>query len=189
MNTQMPIVKLLTQLTSTDLHRLITGYASDAQYCVHKTETDGQFTLTLTLVPLAEPHFKRYDHTDEETVSHYQQVLQHGFSFGAFEGEYLVGIALAEPHTWNSSLWVWEFHVAATHQRQGIGRQLMAALVQKGQAAGLRTIVCETQTTNVPAIRFYQSAGFHIEGIDLSYYTNDDYPDGEIALFMKRRLL
>jgi hypothetical protein len=24
--------------------------------------------------------------------------------------------------------------------------------------------------------------------IDLSYYTNEDYPDGKVAIFMKRRL-
>ena len=95
---------------------------------------------------------------------------------------------MAEPRQWNKSLWVWEFHVAETYRRQGIGRQLMDALAQKGHAAGLRTIVCETQNTNVPAIRFYRSVGSNMEGVDLSYYSNDDFPDGEIAIFMKKRL-
>jgi hypothetical protein len=30
--------------------------------------------------------------------------------------------------------------------------------------------------------------GFVLEGIDLSLYRNSDYPDGEIAVFMKRKL-
>jgi hypothetical protein len=30
--------------------------------------------------------------------------------------------------------------------------------------------------------------GFTLDGIDLSLYTNEDWPDGEIALFMKRKL-
>ena len=96
------------------------------------------------------------------------------------------GMALAEPHVWNKSLWVHEFHVAASQRGRGVGRRLMDALVQEASCAGLRTIVCETQNTNAPAIHFYQRLGFRIEGVDLSYYSNDDHPDGEIALFMKR---
>ena len=114
---------------------------------------------------------------------------QIGFSFSAYDLQQCVGIALAEPRHWNKSLWVWELHVAKTHRRRGIGRRLVEALAQLGYAAGLRTLVCETQNTNVPAMHFYHKIGFNIEGIDLSYYSNDDFPDGEIAIFMKKRLL
>lgn len=47
----------------------------------------------------------------------------------------------------------------------------------------------ETEThTAVPAIRFYRSVGFQVEGIDLSYYTNMDVTDFEVAIFMKRKI-
>ena len=49
-------------------------------------------------------------------------------------------------------------------------------------------IVCETQNYNVPAIEFYRKVGFEIEGIDLSYYSNRDMTEGEVAIFMKRKL-
>ena len=45
-----------------------------------------------------------------------------------------------------------------------------------------------TQTTNVPAIDFYRKVGFEVDGIDLSYYGNNDVEAGEVALFMKRKL-
>jgi ribosomal protein S18 acetylase RimI-like enzyme len=65
----------------------------------------------------------------------------------------------------------------------------MERLVGSAKAAGLRIIVCETQSTNVPAIRFYRRVGFKMEGIDLSYYSNEDMaPEREVAVFMKRRL-
>ena len=181
-------IRLLTQLNPDDLYRLVTGYTSDVKYQVSKTETAHQFILALELVPLVQPYRKRYDHPDTD-IARYQEVLAFGFSFGAYDAEQCVGIVLAEPRHWNKSLWVWELHVAETHQRCGIGRQLVETLAEQASIADLRVLVCETQNTNVPALRFYRKIGFHIEGIDLSYYTNDDFPDGEIAVFMKKKLV
>ena len=64
----------------------------------------------------------------------------------------------------------------------------MEDVAQRAKNAGFRTIVCETQNTNVMAIKVYSKLGFRLEGIDISHYANNDYPDGEIAVFMKRRL-
>lgn len=185
-------IRPLNSLDPADLLRLITGYVSDARYRVSKTETGGHFALALDLLPLPEPYVKRYEQPDTETLEHYLQVPRHGFSFGAYDddadGGSCVGIALAEPRDWNRSLWVWEFHVAERHRGRGAGLKLMEALALKARGARLRTIVCETQNTNVPAIRFYRKAGFRIEALDLSYYSNDDFPEGEVAVFMKKRL-
>ena len=182
-------IRQLARLNLDDLRHLVTGYTSDAKYRVNKTESDKQFTLTLELVLLSQPYLKRYDHVDPDNLEHYRQVPQLGFSLGAYDIHQCVGIALAEPRHWNKSLWVWELHVAETHRRRGVGRQLMEVLAQRGYAAGLRTLVCETQNTNVPAMHFYRKMGFTIGGIDLSYYSNEDFPDGEIAIFMKKRLV
>jgi ribosomal protein S18 acetylase RimI-like enzyme len=182
-------IRPLNGLDPADILRLITGYVSDAKYRVNKTETGEHFALSLDLVPLPQPYVKRYEPPDAETLEHYLQVPRHGLSLGAYDaGGLCVGIALAEPRAWNKSLWVWEFHVAETHRGQGTGLRLMEALVLKARGARLRTIVCETQNTNAHAIRFYRKAGFCIEAIDLSYYSNDDFPDGEVAVFMKKRL-
>ncbi len=64
----------------------------------------------------------------------------------------------------------------------------MECPAEKARRAGFRAIVCETQNTNATAIKIYRKLGFRLEGIDISYYSNNDYPDGEIAVFMKRRL-
>ncbi|HET6442946.1 MAG TPA: GNAT family N-acetyltransferase [candidate division Zixibacteria bacterium] len=181
-------IRSLAQLNSEDLHRLVTGYTSDAKYQISKTESDREFALAQDLVSLPQLYRKRFDHLNAETLEHYQHVAAFGFSFGAYAAEQCVGIALAEPRFWNRSLWVWELDVAETYRRRGVGWQLVNALAEKARVAGLRTLVCETQNTNMPAIRFYRRVGFQIEGIDLSYYSNDNFPDGEIALFMKKRL-
>lgn len=181
-------IRPLTQLHAADLQRLVTGYTSAAKYQIWKSETDQQFVLLVELVALPQPYHKRYDYLDAETLARYQQVPTSGCSFGAYAGEVCVGLALAEPQHWNKSLWVHELHVAEAHRGRGIGRQLVEVLTEQARTLGLRTLVCETQNTNVPAIHFYRSVGFQLEGIDLSYYTNNDFPDGEIAFFMKKRL-
>jgi ribosomal protein S18 acetylase RimI-like enzyme len=182
-------IRPLAQVNPDDLHRLVTGYTSNAKYQVSKSGSGQQFALALELVPLPQPYYKRYDHLDTETLERYRHVPAFGFSFGAYDVGQCVGIALAEPRHWNKSLWVWELHVAETHRRRGVGRRLVEALTEKARAVGLTRLVCETQNTNVAAIHFYQRVGFQIEAIDLSYYTNDDFPDGEIAVFMKKRLM
>ena len=67
----------------------------------------------------------------------------------------------------------------------------MERVAEKASRAGFRIMVCETQNTNPTAINVYRKLGFRvegIEGIDISFYSNHDYPEGEIAVFMKRRL-
>jgi ribosomal protein S18 acetylase RimI-like enzyme len=117
-----------------------------------------------------------------------QEAVRQGLSLAAYDGAHMIAIAIAEARRWNRSLWVWEFHVAPDYQRQGIGRQLMQALADVARSAGMRVMVAETQNTNLPAVSFYRQVGFNIDGIDLSYYTNRDLIDGEVAIFMKRNL-
>lgn len=180
-------IRTLEHLDPEDLRRLNLGYTSLEKYIVSKSETDEKTTISLELVTMEAAYVKRWE-TDEEEVARGQQVVAYGLSLAAFDGDKMVGIALAEPQRWNRSLRVWEFHITDTHKRMGIGRSLMEALVAKARSAGLRILVCETQNTNVPAISFYRAMGFEIDGIDLSYYTNEDAENGEVAIFMKRKL-
>ena len=181
-------IQPLTQLDPTDLKRVRRGYTSHGIYVVTYTESASGTAINLQFVTLKEPYIKRFDDCDTETLQQYDRAFNHGYSFGAHDDGLLVGLLIAEPHEWNRSLWVGEFHVAETHRCMGIGRRLMECAAAKATRADLRTIVCETQNTNATAITVYRSLGFRIEGIDISYYSNSDYPDGEIAVFMKRRL-
>lgn len=178
----------LTTLDPADLRRVASGYSSDYKYLVTHTDSESHAAIDLQLIALQEPYLKAYDHYDDETLQRYDQALGQEYSFGAYDGGLLAGLVLAEPHQWNRSVWVWEFHVAGAYRRRGLGKRLMECVVEKTQRAGLRIIVCETQSTNATAIQIYRRLGFRIEGVDISYYSNQDYPDGEVAVFMKRRL-
>ena len=177
----------LTRLNIAALKRVASGYASDSKYTVVYTETESCVSFDMCLIPLDEPYVKRF-HYDDEILQQYNTALITGYSFGAYDGDLLVGLIIAEEHQWNGSLFVHEFHVAETHRKQNIGERLMECVVEKAGRAGLRIIVCETQNTNPTAISVYRKLGFRVEGIDISLYSNQDYPEGEIAIFMKRPL-
>ena len=181
-------IRSLTELPAEALSQEDTRYTSTEKYVAHKTEDSQRTVISLELTPLDAPYIKQYLSKDDEEMQRYQQYAREGHSLGAYDGDTLVGLALTEARWWNRTLWLWEFYVAATHRRQGIGRRLMEALAEKARQAGFRVITLETQNTNAPAIAFYRSAGFEIESIDLSFYTNHDVTDGEVAIFMKRKL-
>jgi streptothricin acetyltransferase len=180
-------IKMLQKVNLRDLKRVIAGYVSTSKYMVEWNENENVSVIQLKLFQNETPFVKKFEHVPEESKI-LKKVVKMGYSFGAFDGSYLVGLGIAEPRWWNRSLWIWEFHVEQKYRGMGIGSRLMDSLAEKAKGGGLRTMICETQNTNVPAICFYRKTGFHLEGVDISYYTNQDYPDGEIAFFMKRRL-
>ena len=180
-------INKLTQFDKGRYRELTAGYTSQEKYVVDKTETEDKTQITLTLQPLDPPYLKRFGR-DDNLEEQMEEVLKQGLSLGAYDGSKLIGIAIAERREWNKSLWVWELHIDADYQGKGIGTKLMNALTRKATKAELRVMVCETQNTNVPAIQFYRKLGFEIDGIDLSYYTNNDVEEGEVAIFMKKKL-
>jgi ribosomal protein S18 acetylase RimI-like enzyme len=182
-------LRTLTTFQPEDVQRFVPGYTSPEKYVVTHTETpDGaEVIFALKRLVLDEPYIKHFP-PEPAMYAHYEACIRAGSSLGAFDGEQLVGIAVAEAHIWNKTLWIWEFGVLENHRRQGIGLRMMDELAERARAAGLRIMLVETQNTNGPAIRFYRKAGFSFDAIDLTYYSNNDLLEDEIALFMKRKL-
>lgn len=180
-------IRLLTAFSDAEFARLVVGYTSSERYRVERRQSAGEVCLCLHLETLPQPYTKRFE-SDPEEMARYRACLDEGFSYGAYLDGRLDGLLLAAPHWWNRTLWVWEFHIAPERQRQGLGRALLSAAAAKARSAGLRALVCETQNTNLPGIRAYQRLGFTLDAIDLSYYTNYDALDGEVAVFMKYHL-
>lgn len=167
---------------------IASGYTTAEMYRVSREESDAGTSFLLTLEALPELQVFRYPFSDDD-LNHYRSIIPGDYCLAAYDGDRQVGVAIAEPQTWNRVLWVWDFHVAQTHRGRGVGRRLMNALTERARRDGLRAIVCETQNTNVPAIRFYRAVGFSLEGVDISYYTNEDMMPGRtVAVFMKLRL-
>ncbi|AWB42995.1 GNAT family N-acetyltransferase [Paenibacillus sp. CAA11] len=181
-------IKVLKRYTLEDQRELGEyGYTTFEKYKVKKEETACKTTITVELVHLEEAYVKEYE-KDAADFDKYEQILSYGFSLGAFANNELLGVAICEPYYWNNTLFIWNFHVSGRHRRTGVGRRLMQAVEELARREGFRVIGLETQNTNVPAVQFYKSCGYELGGIDLSYYTNDDVENGEVAITMKKKL-
>lgn len=179
----MVTIQPLSTFDPTVYQSIMSGYVSHEKFEVTWEDTPESCRFELQLVPLQAPYIKHFE-LEEDT--YYEDILKAGLSLGAYDGDQMVGLALADVQNWNQAFWVHEFHVLEPYRGQGIGAHLMAELIKMTRSTHTRTMVCETQNTNVPAIRFYRRMGFRIEAVDISLYTNHDLNDGEIALFMKR---
>ncbi|PZS27595.1 MAG: ribosomal-protein-alanine N-acetyltransferase [Pseudonocardiales bacterium] len=76
-----------------------------------------------------------------------------------------------------------EVHTLAVdpaHQRRGIGRALLRAILDHAEGA---TVFLEVRTDNDSAIRLYRSEGFDVIGIRRGYYR----PSGADAFTMRRQ--
>lgn len=182
-------IRPLTTANIVQIPAIVFGYQTNETYELVYEEGETATAVGLRLQPLPQLFTKRFPPLQPSDLAQYETIAAQGFSFGLFDHDMLLGVALAEHQVWNNSLWVWEFHIAAGYHGQGWGRLLMTRLIAQAQTTGIRVVVCETQNSNVPAIRFYRRLGFRVEGIDISYYDDEKTgPNSEVAVFMKRRI-
>jgi ribosomal-protein-alanine N-acetyltransferase len=73
--------------------------------------------------------------------------------------------------------------VAPAHRRSGLGRRLLAALLEAQRAAGVCDVLLEVRASNRAALHLYAGAGFERRGLRPGYYA-----DGEGAVLMGVRL-
>jgi ribosomal protein S18 acetylase RimI-like enzyme len=80
----------------------------------------------------------------------------------ALDGELVVGFASAVHYVHPDKapeLWINEVGVAPTHQRRGIGRRVMMAVLAHGRALGCTEAWVGTEETNFAARRLYAGSG------------------------------
>lgn len=180
-------IRKVDRLRREDVRRLVPGYTTSETFVVHPDSTRSRLGFRLERVRRSPPFRKRYPLPRREW-ERYRGFVCQGASLGAFDGPRLVGLALVEVREAEHMLWLWEFGVAKSHQRQGIGTTLLRELERRARLAGFRAIGLETQTTNVPAIDFYMQNGFAVDRIDPDFYPRNLIARGEIAVFLKKRV-
>lgn len=64
--------------------------------------------------------------------------------------------------------------VDPAYQGRGIGRQLLAALVDRSRRLGAEAVLLEVRTDNLPALALYERFGFQHLGVRKRYYQPED---------------
>jgi ribosomal protein S18 acetylase RimI-like enzyme len=74
--------------------------------------------------------------------------------------------------------------VLPTARRRGVGRLLLAHVLDAARAAGGRRVLLEVARGNAPALALYENAGFRVFNTRPKYYraTGDDALEMELAL-------
>ena len=70
------------------------------------------------------------------------------------------------------------------HRRAGVGRALLADVIEQGRAHRAQVATLEVRRGNAPAIALYERAGFRIVHVRAGYYHDDGPDSGEDALVM-----
>ncbi|MDY6959142.1 MAG: ribosomal protein S18-alanine N-acetyltransferase [Halobacteriota archaeon] len=115
----------------------------------------------------------------------YTQIYEtcaNGFLVAETEGKvigYIVGILASEVEGR-----IFSFAVSESHQRMGIGTQLLKSIFEVFTSNGVCKVKLEVRQSNKTARSLYKKLGFVVTGRIPMYYS-----DGEDAYVMKRALL
>jgi ribosomal protein S18 acetylase RimI-like enzyme len=151
-------------------------YVTDSYYDLLITCEKEAWKMELSLKPFEKPLEKGYEgrffeaHIEEPRV--FAAVLD-----GQQEGWIELGY-----DKWNNRMRVWEFLVREQYRGKGVGTALIRYAVEIARQKTARMLVLETQSCNVPAIKFYSKQGFGFIGFDLAAYSNEDIKRKEIRL-------
>lgn len=159
--------------------------AIDTSFLVerHLTIVSGAHTVTLREDRTAPPWRKAYplDLDEAETQSFcWSAVAEH-------EG-IVTDFAATRFEAWNRRANLTHLYVAPSARGRGVGRALVDGAILDARTRGARCLWVETQTVNVPAIRFYEALGFVWCGFDASLYDPALSAQAETALFLARSL-
>ncbi|HEX2142995.1 MAG TPA: ribosomal protein S18-alanine N-acetyltransferase [Glycomyces sp.] len=85
-----------------------------------------------------------------------------------FEGDRILGYAGTAFN--ETEAWINNIAVDPSARRRGIARMLMDDLLERAEAAGIKSIYLEVAVDNVPAQRLYDEYGFYGIGVRKNYY-------------------
>ncbi|ORY96890.1 acyl-CoA N-acyltransferase [Syncephalastrum racemosum] len=89
-----------------------------------------------------------------------------------------------EPHYNLTNLYIMTLGVLAPYRRMGLGRLLLASIIQTARKqAGVRLVYLHVQTTNEAALHFYLNQGFRIYSTAKDYYQHiSGSPDAHVLV-------
>lgn len=169
------------------LDQIDPNFTSESYLDVEVARDGLETVVRLVERPFDQPFHKQIGYRyDLDELARTRQRLEEGESLQlvAERAGRLIAIVEVEPEHWRNTAIIWVLFVDANHRGQGLGRRLFERALAWARRNDVRALVLETQTNNVPALRFYQRLGFRVCGLDTQFYTNQDVAKREVALFL-----
>lgn len=163
------------------------GFKTDKIISVEKSNEGKSIVIKLNELKLENEYIKEWK-SDHDSVSFFQNIIDEGFSFGAFKDDVLIGILLSSYHEWNNSLWIENIRISEKAKGEGLGRELIDSLIEFARNENVRILGLEVQSSNYPAIKFYEKCGFEISGVDFNRYPQRENDIYQVALIMNINL-
>ncbi len=98
------------------------------------------------------------------------------------EGE-IIAQLLARVEPVNGTLRVLDVRVDYDFRRQGLGLAMLFASIQRARELGLRAVMAQSRTNNLPAAQLLVKAGFELGGLDTRLSSNHDLVKETVGLF------
>jgi ribosomal protein S18 acetylase RimI-like enzyme len=173
----MPSVDIRTAISS-DIPSLINldhGFSTDHVWQMgFRNQGDG-IDVQFQEVRLPRPMRVTYPRSIERLADEWSQRLA---VFVAEGDQGMMGYACLAPAPAPDAVWVTDVVVDLRYRRQGIGSALVRTACSWAKERGFGAAFVEMQTKNFPAIQMVRKLGFGFSG-----YSDNYYPDQDIALF------
>jgi ribosomal protein S18 acetylase RimI-like enzyme len=193
-DSQAVVIRAMRRSDLLALDQIDPAFESDTVLDVERLQDGASYVFRLTERALPVPFVKetgyRYDLQQLEQTRYRLEQAPPGQALllVAEAGSRLVAVLEVEAEPWRNTALIWALFIDRAWRNRGLGRNLLERAEAWAIASEHRAVVLETQSNNVPAIRFYQRHGYHIAGLDIHFYTNHDIERREVALFMYKTL-
>lgn len=118
------------------------------------------------------------------TMKLYQDWLEDPAAFILTQDSKIIGYLELDKESWSNRLRISELLIFDEYRHLGYGTILIEKAKDIAQKENFREIVLGTETCDSKAIDFYLKNGFKVNGIDLSFYDNDDVSKKEVRIEM-----
>ena len=158
-------------------------YTSKEYYDVNMQRTDDGFQISIQKKKFTKPFIHRLEDCEYQDKL-YEDWWEDAEAFGIIEDNKLLAAIEICPESWTNRLIITELFVDEKLRGQGYGKKLLNIAKKITVEKNYRTLILETQSSNINAVDFYLHAGFTLIGFDCCCYTNTDLERKEIRLNM-----
>lgn len=158
-------------------------YTSKEYYDVNMQRTDDGFQISIQKKKFTKPFIHSLEDCEYQDKL-YEDWWEDAEAFGIIEDNKLLAAIEICPESWTNRLIITELFVDEKLRGQGYGKKLLHIAKKITVEKNYRTLILETQSSNINAVDFYLHAGFTLIGFDSCCYTNTDLERKEIRLNM-----